>query len=87
MNANQLLLMCGAAITNEIKIIVAINQTSIIEQTEIKNLDLFFSFKDTGGLKDVKSVKLTPYNSAKQDKMYTSGRVSPLSHLDTALSE
>lgn len=79
--------MSGLTIIKEINIIVAISQTSIIEHTEINNLDLFFSFFDTGGLKDVKSFKDTPYISAKQDNIYTSGKVSPLSHFDTALSE
>lgn len=69
MKESHVLGKSGLIIINKMKTIVAINHTSIIEQKEINNLDLFFSFFDTGGLNEVKSFNETPYNSAKQDKI------------------
>ena len=69
MKESHVLGKSGLIIINEMKTIVAISHTSIIEQKEINNLDLFFSFFDTGGLNEVKSFNETPYNSAKQDKI------------------
>ncbi len=69
MKESHVLGKSGLIIINKMKTTVAINHTSIIEQKEINNLDLFFSFFDTGGLNEVKSFNETPYNSAKQDKI------------------
>ena len=69
MKESHVLGKSGLIIINKMKTIVAINHTSIIEQKEINNLDLFFSFFDTGGLNEVKSFNETPYSSAKQDKI------------------
>jgi len=52
-----------------IKDTVAKNQTSIIEQKEIRSLDFLFSFLGTAGLKETKSFKDTSNISARQDKI------------------
>lgn len=87
MKDNQIFGIVGSIIKIKKNANVAISHTKPIESDAIRVLILILVLFGVEGVDAVMSFNVTPKSSAKVIKTKTSGKLSPLSHFEIALSE